>query len=71
VHVVHAGTSGDEGSLTASGGRVLGVVARASDLTGARERAYAAIDELDAHTLFCRRDIAERAASGQIATPTL
>ena len=71
VHVVHAGTSGDEGSLTASGGRVLGVVARASDLTGARERAYAAIDELDAPTLFCRRDIAERAASGQIATPTL
>ena len=71
VHILHAGTSLVEEHLVAAGGRVLGVVARASDLGGAREKAYAAIDALDAPTLFCRRDIAERAASGQIGTPTL
>ncbi|MDO5534307.1 MAG: phosphoribosylamine--glycine ligase [Propionibacteriaceae bacterium] len=70
VHIVHAGTSG-EAALTASGGRVLGVVGRGADLSAARASAYAAIDELDAPSLFCRRDIAERAASGQIGTPTL
>ena len=71
VHVVHAGTSLDGGDLVASGGRVLGVVARASDLAAARADAYAAVDELDAPSLFCRRDIAERAASGLIETPAL
>ena len=71
VHIAHAGTAGDEAALTASGGRVLGVVGRGADLSAAREAAYAAIDELDAPTLFCRRDIAERAASGKISTPAL
>ena len=50
---------------------VLGVVGRGADLSAARAAAYAAIDELDAPTLFCRRDIAERAASGKISTPAL
>ncbi|WP_282004947.1 phosphoribosylamine--glycine ligase [Propioniciclava sinopodophylli] len=71
VHIAHAGTAGDEAALTASGGRVLGVVGRGVDLSAARAAAYAAIDELDAPTLFCRRDIAERAASGKISTPAL
>ncbi len=71
VHIAHAGTAGDEAALTASGGRVLGVVGRGADLSAARAAAYAAIDELDAPTLFCRRDIAERAASGKISTPAL
>lgn len=71
VHIVHAGTTGDEARLTASGGRVLGVVAQAASLAEAREAAYAAVDDLDAPSLFCRRDIAERAASGAIPTPTL
>ena len=71
VHILHAGTSMEDEHLVAAGGRVLGVVARASDLAGAREAAYGAIDALECPTLFCRRDIAERAASGLIGTPTL
>jgi phosphoribosylamine--glycine ligase len=70
--ILHAGTSLDaSGALVASGGRVLGVVATASDLTAARTRAYAAVDDLDAPTLFCRRDIALNAAEGRIPTPRL
>ncbi len=71
VHILHAGTSMEDEHLVAAGGRVLGVVARASDLAGAREAAYGAIDALECPTLFCRRDIAERAASGLIGTPAL
>lgn len=71
THVVHAGTALDGDDLTASGGRVLGVVGRGADLGAARDAAYEAIDALDAPSLFCRRDIAERAASGQIGTPAL
>ena len=67
VHVVHAGTARDaEGALVASGGRVLGVVAHAPTLARARADAYAAVDELDAPSLFCRRDIAARAERGEI-----
>ncbi|HHU37987.1 MAG TPA: phosphoribosylamine--glycine ligase, partial [Propionibacterium sp.] len=71
VHIVHAGTAGDEAGLTASGGRVLGVVGRGADLVAARAAAYGAIDALEAPTLFCRRDIGARAATGQIPTPVL
>jgi phosphoribosylamine---glycine ligase len=68
VHVVHAGTALDaDGRLVASGGRVLGVVAQAPSLARAREDVYAAIDELDAPGLFCRRDIAACAERGEIA----
>ena len=72
VHIVHAGTSLDAaGGLVASGGRVLGVVAQASDLAAARRDAYAAVDELDAPTLFHRGDIALKAERGEIPTPAL
>ncbi|WP_347349503.1 phosphoribosylamine--glycine ligase [Nigerium sp.] len=72
VHIVHAGTSLDAaGGLVASGGRVLGVVAQASDLAAARRDAYAAVDELDAPTLFHRGDIALKAGRGEIPTPAL
>ena len=72
VHIVHAGTSLDAaGGLVASGGRVLGVVAQASDLAAARRNAYAAVDELDAPTLFHRGDIALKAERGEIPTPAL
>nr|WP_040159689.1 phosphoribosylamine--glycine ligase [Nigerium massiliense] len=71
VHIVHAGTDIRDGHLVAAGGRVLGVVAQASTLARAREDAYAAVDELDFPTGFCRRDIALRAERGEIPTPTL
>ncbi len=72
VHVVHAGTGRNaEGALVASGGRVLGVVARAASLAQARAAAYGAVDALDAPSLFCRRDIALKAERGEIPTPAL
>ena len=67
VHVVHAGTAlNAAGELVSSGGRVLGVVAQAPSLADARADAYAAIAELDAPSLFCRRDIGEAAERGEI-----
>jgi phosphoribosylamine---glycine ligase len=46
--------------LLADGGRVLGITALGSDLTQARDRAYAAIDRIDWPEGFCRRDIGRR-----------
>ncbi|MEZ5129366.1 MAG: phosphoribosylamine--glycine ligase [Micropruina glycogenica] len=67
VHIVHAGTAlNDAGELVASGGRVLAVVAQASTLSQARADAYAGVADLDAPSLFCRSDIAERAEQGEI-----
>ena len=67
VHIVHAGTAVNaEGDLVASGGRVLAVVAQAPTLAQARADAYAGVAELDAPSLFCRSDIAERAERGEI-----
>ncbi|HEY8614115.1 MAG TPA: phosphoribosylamine--glycine ligase [Roseomonas sp.] len=62
VRVFQAGTArGTDGSVVASGGRVLGIGATAPDLRAAREAAYAAVDTLDWPGGFCRRDIAHRA----------
>ena len=54
----------------ASGGRVLTIVATGDTLDDCRRDAYAAIDELDFPSGFCRRDIALRAAQGEIETPS-
>ena len=59
--VFHAGTRAVEGRVTASGGRVLNVTARAETLAGAREAAYAMVDRIDWPEGFCRRDIGWRA----------
>ncbi len=59
--VFHAGTALDsEGAVTANGGRVLNVTARAGSVSAAQALAYAAVDRLDAPDLFCRRDIGWR-----------
>lgn len=58
--VFHAGTALKDGALVASGGRVLAVTARASSVTEAQARAYAAVDALDFPGGFCRRDIGWR-----------
>jgi phosphoribosylamine--glycine ligase len=58
--VFHAGTALVDGSLVASGGRVLNVTARGSDVSEAQRVAYQAVDALDAPGLFCRRDIGWR-----------
>lgn len=62
VTVFHAGTGRDEqGNLTATGGRVLGVTALGDTVADAQKRAYAAVDAIDWPEGFCRRDIGWRA----------
>ncbi|WP_120497782.1 phosphoribosylamine--glycine ligase [Kiloniella sp. EL199] len=61
VTVFHAGTArGDDGSLQAVGGRVLGVTALGSDIKEAQEKAYQAVDKISWDQGFCRRDIGWR-----------
>jgi phosphoribosylamine--glycine ligase len=58
VSIFHAGTQAwPDGTVRASGGRVLTVCATASDLPRARELAYAGVDAIDWPEGFCRRDI--------------
>ena len=62
VKTFHAGTALDSnGNLVAVGGRVLGVTAMGNDLQQARDRAYQAIEVIDWHEGFYRRDIGWRA----------
>ncbi len=59
--VFHAGTKiADNGTLTASGGRVLNVTARGSSVKEAQTHAYKAVDAIDFPSGFCRRDIGWR-----------
>ena len=59
--VFHAGTTGVDGKILATGGRVLNATARGDTLAQARERAYALIDRIDWPEGFYRRDIGWRA----------
>ncbi|WP_114597606.1 phosphoribosylamine--glycine ligase [Renibacterium salmoninarum] len=70
VHVLHAGTATDDaGKVISSGGRVLAVVALGEDLVEARERAYDGIDLIQLPGGQFRRDIAAKAARGQVLAP--
>ena len=61
VQVFHAGTRrGDDDSWETAGGRVLGVCARADDLTKALDRAYQAADCIRFDGQQMRRDIGHR-----------
>lgn len=57
VKVFHAGTRREDGLVTSSGGRVLGVTALAADLGQARQRAYQAIERIRFPKSYFRRDI--------------
>ena len=62
VTVFHAGTTrAEDGSLRAAGGRVLNVCARGATLQEARDKAYAAIANIDWPGGFYRSDIGWRA----------
>jgi len=63
VTVFHAGTSLVDGELFTSGGRVLGVTARAPELSTAVERAYQALGNIHFDGIYYRKDIAARALS--------
>jgi phosphoribosylamine--glycine ligase len=60
--VFHAGTAMSENQVVTSGGRVLGATSWASDLTGARSRAYEAVGKIKFAGAHYRRDIAANAA---------
>ena len=63
VHLVHAATARDErGGWIATGGRVLGVVARGESFAAARERAYEAVSRIGLAGGQHRTDIAARVA---------
>jgi phosphoribosylamine--glycine ligase len=64
VEVYHAGTKLTGGKIVTAGGRVLGVSARGSDLREARDRAYAAADQIQFRGKQMRRDIGYRALDG-------
>jgi len=61
VKVFHAGTSKRDGAYYTSGGRVLGVTARARDLDTAVERAYEACGKISFEGAHYRNDIGARA----------
>jgi phosphoribosylamine---glycine ligase len=61
VKVFHAGTSKRDGAFYTSGGRVLGVSARAGELETAVGRAYQACEKIRFNGVQYRRDIAARA----------
>jgi phosphoribosylamine--glycine ligase len=61
VKVFHAGTTKRDGDFYTSGGRVLGVTARAADLETAVSKAYEACGKIRFEGAHYRRDIAGRA----------
>src|SRR5712671_6584007 len=61
VKVFHAGTSKRDEAFYTSGGRVLGVTARAAELQTAVQRAYEACAKIGFEGAYYRKDIAARA----------
>jgi phosphoribosylamine--glycine ligase len=61
VMIFHAGTTERDGAFYTSGGRVLGVTARAPDLSTAVQRAYQAVSSIGFEGAHYRKDIAARA----------
>ncbi|HEX4086092.1 MAG TPA: phosphoribosylamine--glycine ligase [Chthoniobacteraceae bacterium] len=62
--VFHAGTRWVDGRLVTSGGRVLGVTATGANVRAAREKAYAAVGQIQFEGAQYRQDIAARALRG-------
>ena len=59
--VFHAGTArAEDGTITATGGRVLNVTARGKTVAQAQASAYAGVETIDWPQGFCRRDIGYR-----------
>ncbi len=60
VMIFHAGTKKNGRNWVTNGGRVLGVTALGSDLTQARDKAYAAVDKIHFEGMQHRTDIASQ-----------
>ena len=65
VKVFHAGTSKRDGKFYTSGGRVLGVTARARRLQEAISKAYDAVKLISFEDMYYRKDIGARALKTQ------
>ncbi len=65
VVVFHAGTAKKDDDVVTNGGRILGVTALGSDIKGAIDRAYRAVDKISFEKAYCRRDIGHRALERQ------
>lgn len=61
IMIFHAGTKMIENSLVTSGGRVLAVTGQGDTLEQARERAYAAVNQVNFQDMHYRKDIALKA----------
>ena len=61
VKVFHAGTTRRDSAIYSSGGRVLGVTARAPRLEDAIARAYQAVEMIRFEDMYYRKDIGRRA----------
>jgi phosphoribosylamine--glycine ligase len=61
VKVFHSGTSSRDGSFYTAGGRVLGVTARAAELSNAVQSVYRAVSTTGFEGALYRKDIAARA----------
>lgn len=59
--VFHAGTTAQDGQITATGGRVLNITARGASLQEARDQAYAMASQVNWTEGFFRKDIGWRA----------
>jgi phosphoribosylamine--glycine ligase len=66
VKVFHAGTTQRDGEFYTSGGRVLGISARAAELETAVQRAYEACEKISFDGAHYRRDIAARALKNRV-----
>ena len=60
-----AGAKEQDGKLVTSGGRVLGVTAKAPTLEEALRKAYAAAEQIHFENVYYRRDIGKRALAAQ------
>ena len=58
VHIFHAGTRRENGTVVTAGGRVLAVTALAESVAAARARAYKAVSQIGFEGCHYRRDIA-------------
>jgi phosphoribosylamine---glycine ligase len=58
--VFHAGTAKRDGGVVTSGGRVLGITARGTELASAARDAYAAVAKIHFEGMHYRRDIARK-----------
>jgi phosphoribosylamine--glycine ligase len=66
VHVFHAGTRKENGTVVTAGGRVLAVTALGESVAAARARAYEAVSQITFEGCHYRRDIALGAAADKV-----